>query len=286
MDLERLASLADQSANSGILVKPVRVHLSLSPQSLGDESQGVTSELDSRLFRYHRDFDGMLLAYTDVRILGGDSYHIDEWGNTHLSVRIQAYIFRPVKGVVVVGTVTDKNSTHIGCLLFDEIRVSVSSQSEADDRVTVGSEIRLQLSHVAHNQIVTKLRGTFISLAHQETESGSTAKKTKKRKRASETVSVADQSTTTLPVTATPDSPVTDSLGRKSAKKKRKHKEREEDEVVVKIKQEEDEVSSLVDNIENRSVNFDSSNRTDFDSLAQSTLVVSTKKKKVKKEKT
>jgi hypothetical protein len=41
MDLKRLAKLAQEDpAKFGVLVKPMRIHFSLSPQSLGNEAQG------------------------------------------------------------------------------------------------------------------------------------------------------------------------------------------------------------------------------------------------------
>ena len=88
------------------------------------------------------------------------------------------------------------------------------------------------------------------------------------------------ESATDSPTTATSDSPT----DRKSAKKKKKHKEREEqqevgeEEMEVKIKQEMEQ-SFLVENIENRSDNYDS--------VSHSTTISPKKKtKKIKKEKT
>lgn len=223
MDAEELRTLA-ATENSGIFIKKVNIHMSLQPTALGNTEQKADQELERRLYRYHKDFDGMLLYYEDVAVKKkGGSIHIDEDGFPHINVKVKAFIFRPVKGVETVASVVEEHSNLIDCRLFDNIYLTVI-KNQSNVKLEPTDVVRVVLTDVMHHQHRTKLHANILSVVSQ------TAPRTQNTK-----ISFGEEEEYTedkLPKIKA--EPVTDpSEGEedsKSSKKKKKRKERERDE--------------------------------------------------------
>jgi len=184
MDVSKLDSLA-QDKTCGLVVQKTKIHMSLQPKALQAINAKVKEELESRLFQYHKDFDGMLIHFSDVAVIkSGGSVHIDEEGYPHINVRLKAYIFRPLKGMEIDANVYDYHNNIIECRVFSDITITAYiNEFQIKGEVNSGDLIKVQLTEVNHQGHFTRLAGTIKEIVHLQT---TTVKKKNKKKTFSE----------------------------------------------------------------------------------------------------
>lgn len=106
----------------------VKEHLSLLPCYIGRVSNGITEHINRKILRYSSQFNGVLLSYSKPRAIQNEAKIMDEQPHIHFDITYTAYVFRPVLGSLLCGTVNKIGVDHVGCLLFDCFNVSVISK--------------------------------------------------------------------------------------------------------------------------------------------------------------
>lgn len=109
-------------------------HISLLPCFVGRLSQGICEHLNKKLLRYSEPYRGVLLAYSKPRVQQSHGRILDEQPHIHFDLEYTAYVFRPVVGSIVCGTVNNVGEDHVGCLIYDCFNASVFSKSKREKR--------------------------------------------------------------------------------------------------------------------------------------------------------
>jgi len=220
-----MLEVLSKEPNSGISIINTNVHMALSPSNIEKFEEKVLVTLDGRLFRFHNDFDGMLLHHQDaVVVKQGGSFFIDEVGYPHLDVKLKAYIFRPLKGIECVAEVYEANSTTIACRLFDNIFVNVL-RNENLDYFDAGDKLRVILTEVSHKQFRTTIFAKMLSVV-SKSGGNQQNKKTTFSHQQEDDISVVEtpvNKKTTFNIDDDEDENVVIEPSSKKKKKKRKH---------------------------------------------------------------
>lgn len=175
MNLDHLEQLTSE-ANSGVVLKNMKIHMALSPSALGNLNKKISEELDGRLYEYHRDFDGMLLHYQDAALQSnGGSIQTDEDGFPHFDVKLKAYIFKPAKDIEVTAEVYEANSLVIDCRIFGNISCTLFKKENAG-HFNAGDKLKVILTEVSHLKFRTKIYASILSVL----ESGDSCAQNKK----------------------------------------------------------------------------------------------------------
>lgn len=86
-------------------VKTVELNLALPMRYIGDEQRSIKSKLSNLVSTYVPELDGVLIAWSDLKILSDKGHIIDEQPYVFWKVQITAQVFKPVEGKVVKGKV-------------------------------------------------------------------------------------------------------------------------------------------------------------------------------------
>lgn len=131
LQLPELEQVSAPDATSSCFHKlEICEHLSLLPCFVGRLSQGISEHLNKKLLRYSEHYGGVLLAYTKPCVQQTLGRILDEQPHIHFDLVYTAYVFRPVIGSVVCGTVNNVGGDHVGCLVYDCFNASVFSKSQ------------------------------------------------------------------------------------------------------------------------------------------------------------
>jgi len=175
LHLERMNELKDGLKNeletlakdtkSGIKIYDKRIHLAMLPNALGKQNEKVQELLQYRLYKYHRDFDGILLYFEDLKVMmktGG--FHLDYNGFPHLDVRLKAYVFRPQRGIEVTCKVFKSSTNNLACRLFDQIYITAVKSKEETEIFNSGDIIKVEITDVLHHNHNTRISANFLSV--------------------------------------------------------------------------------------------------------------------------
>ena len=127
-ELEQV-SAPDATSSSCFHKLEICEHLSLLPCFVGRLSQGISEHLNKKLLRYSEHYGGVLLAYSKPCVQQTLGRILDEQPHIHFDLVYTAYVFRPVIGSIVCGTVNNVGGDHVGCLVYDCFNASVFSKS-------------------------------------------------------------------------------------------------------------------------------------------------------------
>jgi len=171
-ELEKLS----KDPTSGIKVLTTTIHIALSPSVLGKTKEKIKEELTERLNTYHRDYDGMLLHFEDVKVLNGrNSINLDYQGYPHFDVKLKAYVFQPKRGLKVTCSVFLPQNFLLDCRIFDRIVIKVPNQ--AREAYKIGDRLLVELTEVMHKNFYTKISGKFISVEDKQNKVSNKKKK-------------------------------------------------------------------------------------------------------------
>ena len=121
-------SAPDATSSSCFHRLEVSEHISLLPCFVGRLSQGILEHLNKKLLRYSQQYRGVLLAYSKPCVQQTHGRILDEQPHIHFDLQYTAYVFRPVIGSIVCGTVNKVGGDHVGCLVYDCFNASVFSE--------------------------------------------------------------------------------------------------------------------------------------------------------------
>ncbi|NWS49623.1 RPA43 polymerase, partial [Probosciger aterrimus] len=139
---------------SCLVVAPHRRHVALAPRYLGRKRTGIRAQLDAELLRYSESFQGVPVAYDNIKLVGelGDIY--DDQGFIHLNIEADFVIFSPKKGKKLVGVINKVAPSHIGCLIHGCFNASIPKPEKMsvaqwqDLGLNIGDELKFQVLHL------------------------------------------------------------------------------------------------------------------------------------------
>ncbi|XP_053114806.1 DNA-directed RNA polymerase I subunit RPA43 [Hemicordylus capensis] len=106
-----------ESRYSCLVVMPHRRHIALPPRFLHRKRTGICAQLDSELRCYSESFQGVPVAYDDIKITNELGDIIDDMGAIHMDVEANFVVFRPKPGKKLVGIINKIAPSHTGCLV-------------------------------------------------------------------------------------------------------------------------------------------------------------------------
>ncbi|XP_077159755.1 DNA-directed RNA polymerase I subunit RPA43 [Paroedura picta] len=114
-----------QTRYSCLVVIPRRRHIALPPRFLRRKRTGISEQLDAELRRYSESFQGVPVAYDDIRITNELGDIIDDLGNIHLDIEANFIVFTPKPGKKLVGLINKVAPSHVGCLVHGCFNASI-----------------------------------------------------------------------------------------------------------------------------------------------------------------
>ncbi|KAI2653225.1 DNA-directed RNA polymerase I subunit RPA43 [Labeo rohita] len=195
---------------SCLVLEKHRRHISLPPVHLRKKRTGIQEELNSELLKYSSSLKGVPVAYDSIKVVGqhGDIY--DDAGFIHLNIEASFVVFKPKRGLKLVGVINKIGVGHVGCLVHGCFNASVvkpfllTSEQWRDSGLCVGQNLEFEVFQLDADAVVQELveqfeqkESTVESTAELEStedtiDSPKPKKKKKKDKREAE--SAADES--------------------------------------------------------------------------------------------
>lgn len=111
-------------------VKTVELNLALPMRYLGDEQRAIKNKLVNLVSTYVPELDGVLIKWSDLKILSDKGQIIDEQPYIFWKVQITAQVFKPVEGKVVRGKVHSMMTTYLIAKALDSFTATVSIPEE------------------------------------------------------------------------------------------------------------------------------------------------------------
>lgn len=128
-ELPELEEIADTSTVSCFRRLAITEHMSLLPSFIGQLGEGIVRQLNRRILSYREAYHGVLLAYSKPTVLQCVGSIHDEQPHIHFDVKYDAYVFKPIVGSILAGTVNKIGRDHIGCLVYDCFNAAVDGSS-------------------------------------------------------------------------------------------------------------------------------------------------------------
>ncbi|KAJ6666569.1 hypothetical protein lerEdw1_020292 [Lerista edwardsae] len=113
------------SRYSCLVVMPHRRHVALPPRFLQRKRTGICTQLDAELRRYSESFQGVPVAYDDIKIINELGDIIDDMGAIHLDIEANFVVFQPKPGKKLVGIINKVAPSHMGCLVHGCFNASI-----------------------------------------------------------------------------------------------------------------------------------------------------------------
>ncbi|XP_053718880.1 DNA-directed RNA polymerase I subunit RPA43 [Synchiropus splendidus] len=152
-----------------------RKHVALPPMYLKKKRTGIEEELGSELLKFSQSFNGVPLAYDDVRIVGPHGDIHDDSGYIHMDIEANFILFRPQRGQKLVGKVNKLGESHVGCLVHSCFNASILKprpvplQTWLDFGPKIGDELEFDVTALdADTAGVLLIRGKLHSTRVQE----------------------------------------------------------------------------------------------------------------------
>nr|XP_056713741.1 DNA-directed RNA polymerase I subunit RPA43 [Euleptes europaea] len=114
-----------RSRYSCLVITPHRRHIALPPRFLHRKRTGIRVQLDADLRRYSESFQGVPVAYDDIRITNELGDIIDDLGAIHLDIEANFIVFTPKLGKKLVGIINKVAPSHVGCLVHGCFNASI-----------------------------------------------------------------------------------------------------------------------------------------------------------------
>ena len=146
--LEELSS----DARSGVRREKTRLHLALSPSSLGGGvKQGLESVMMENLNKYYPEVGAILLGWDKLvlrtrrgRIMADSPY-------IHVDVEGWVFLFNPEVGSKILGKVIKKTAGHIGCLIHETFNVSLFCDKDQFNIIQLEEMVTLRVTSLNYD---------------------------------------------------------------------------------------------------------------------------------------
>ena len=83
----------------------MRVNVCLPPSFIGSVRSGIEESLNENLMRFREDIQAVMISYSKIRLPQTSGKIVEESPYISFDVALQAIVFRPVKGMRLVGVV-------------------------------------------------------------------------------------------------------------------------------------------------------------------------------------
>ena len=141
----------------------VILSLWIPPSYLGNVKRGAYCQLENFLLSYVDRFGGVVVAFSNVRVLekGGLIYY--DQPEIHFHVSVQFLVFCPFAGEHVTGVISHVGYDSIGAIVHGIFNASISAPKEIDN-YKVGDEINfivkdvVRMHHIPGMKIVGRLK--------------------------------------------------------------------------------------------------------------------------------
>ncbi|ORX88846.1 hypothetical protein K493DRAFT_319163 [Basidiobolus meristosporus CBS 931.73] len=122
-DLERNNASASPFAETCI-----KMYITLPPCFCNNPLQGINEQLNSFLMRYVPQVDGIVLAHSDLQILEKTGRIMYDSPYSHFWITVNLLIWKPKKGIKLVGIINLQSQDHIGLLLYNTFNASIPAE--------------------------------------------------------------------------------------------------------------------------------------------------------------
>mmetsp|Transcript_35799 Transcript_35799/g.79664 ORF Transcript_35799/g.79664 Transcript_35799/m.79664 type:complete len:313 (-) Transcript_35799:486-1424(-) len=106
-----------------------RFQIELHPSKLHNVEDGVDEQMNNLLLRYNEEFEGIVMAYSNVTSSNKAASIHPYFPFVHLDVRAQLLLFKPVVGNMLVGEVIKVGADFIGLLVLGVLNASIAAES-------------------------------------------------------------------------------------------------------------------------------------------------------------
>ncbi|GFR44478.1 hypothetical protein Agub_g5741, partial [Astrephomene gubernaculifera] len=146
--------MAATISNNNALFR-ARTHFSveLHPSTVVDVHEGVKEQLNSHLLRFVDDFNGVLLSYSNVEVLTKKPVIHPYFPYFHLDVRADVLVFKPARGMTLVGRVNHLGEDYIGALVLGVFNVTIPARCVMEELTFQWEENKWQHSQQPEHQI-------------------------------------------------------------------------------------------------------------------------------------
>ena len=194
----------------GVVDKTLSLKLHIAPCFAQNMLKGVKIKLDQMVMKHSAQAEGVILAYSNVKIMAPFARIMYDCPFTHIALEAQFQIFSPVVGKRISGIVKKQNMDHLGLLVNGVFNASVSSDQirpafiwnetenswvlqETGEIIDDGTEIVFTVIGLGIQNNLLSISGALLaansgfaascSLADDADDKPETKKKSKKRKR-------------------------------------------------------------------------------------------------------
>ncbi|KAJ3289240.1 hypothetical protein HK104_007636 [Borealophlyctis nickersoniae] len=118
-----------REASTQFKVVNAKLFLHLAPHYAGDEQKGVNDFLNKFLMRYMPEVDGVVLAYSHVRMVEDAARIIYDSPFSHFHITVRLTVFAPEVNTNLVGVVNKVSPDHIGLLVHNVFNASIPADA-------------------------------------------------------------------------------------------------------------------------------------------------------------
>lgn len=178
-----LASLAtnQSTVKMSFVNLEIQLQVAISPEHLHKPFEAIAKQLNTLLFRYNDDFQGIPISYSKCKLPKTKSYGrvIGEMPWIHYDVDTKLLIFKPIIGSIIKGKICKATETHLSLLVHGMFNASISGDNVAakysfnnstatwesalgDAMIAEGDFIDFCIMSVQHNAGVLCLIGSLV----------------------------------------------------------------------------------------------------------------------------
>eukprot|EP01095_Lingulamoeba_sp_RSL-Kostka_P007090 TRINITY_DN2239_c1_g1_i1.p1 TRINITY_DN2239_c1_g1~~TRINITY_DN2239_c1_g1_i1.p1 ORF type:complete len:371 (+),score=136.47 TRINITY_DN2239_c1_g1_i1:65-1177(+) len=103
----------------------VKVQMCLKPVFIGNVEIGVRRTLDKFLLKYYREFNGVVISYSNVRVSDKNSKLVSDLPSFHFNMSVDFVLFSPTINSEINGTVINVGYDNIGILVMGLFNASI-----------------------------------------------------------------------------------------------------------------------------------------------------------------
>lgn len=118
-------------------IRTVELTLAIPLRFLGDEHRAIRNKLKNLVSTYVPELDGVLVKYSDLKILSDKGLIIDEQPYIFWKVKLTAQVFKPVEGKLVKGRVHTMMKAYFIVKALNSFTATVTVPEELSDHSIV-----------------------------------------------------------------------------------------------------------------------------------------------------
>ncbi|KAI8097184.1 uncharacterized protein BX664DRAFT_275738 [Halteromyces radiatus] len=103
----------------------IKLYIHLAPMWSGKTMDGVNEILNAFLMKHVPEVDGIVLAHSDVELLGEKGKVLYDSPFCHFFIKAKLLVWKPKKGSKLVGRINLQSQDHIGLLIYGTFNASI-----------------------------------------------------------------------------------------------------------------------------------------------------------------